>query len=394
MKKLVVILLLTLFFNQICSAAKFNFPHNFKYPFGTKPNNISQNDMNKEVQKAFEDWKNKYLTEEGCAPGTKRVQMGKAYDFGTTSEGIGFGMLILAYMENPKNKNQKDFDALWKYYKRFRDAFGLMNWKISKDRKILNANSASEADINVASALLIAHKVWGSNGEIDYSNEAHELIAKIKRFEIEKDTYILKPGDTWGGSHVLNPMYFCPAFLRMWSQATKDNFWGKVIKANYAVIKNFNDNYETGLVPDWSRANGQKPEQDDLIYRFEYNACQFPLKMALDYAWFGNENSPLAYFMADKTAEWIKTETENYPSRIRDGYELNGQAAGKYNNGAFVGPFCAAGIVDKKHQEWLDTSFDFLRKMRTGGDWGYYPDTLRLISMLFVSGNMPNPYKN
>ena len=157
------------------------------------PTNFSREQLNADVQNAFTDWLTKYLTRSPAAKNAYRVHMGKAYDYGTTSESIGLGMLILVLLDNARNHNQPCFDGLFAYYKNFLDSYGLMHWKIDKEGKIEKANSATEADENVALALIFAHKKWGSSRRYNYKKEALTLLANIKKYEIEPETFVVKP---------------------------------------------------------------------------------------------------------------------------------------------------------------------------------------------------------
>jgi len=313
-------------------------------------------------------------------------------EFATVSEGIGWGMLIMIFMDNEKNNTKKYFDGLYKFYKSYLDANGLMNWKINRYGDIVGENAATEADENVAMALLFAHKQWGSQGTINYLKEAKSLINKIMEHEVEKPNYIVKPGDVWGGAEVLNPCYFDPAYYRIWMSVTEDKNWQKVTVKSYEILNYFYKNYSTGLVPDWCKEDGSKADIPGCSYSYRYNACQVPLKMTLDYIWFGTKNSELAHNLPHRLSGWIKKRTKENPSQIKDGYNLDGTIIGEYNNAAFVGPFAVAAMVDTKHQDWLNKTYKHLSNMSTGGDWGYYPDTLRLVSLLVLTGNMPNFY--
>ena len=82
----------------------------------------------------------------------------------TVSEGIGYGMMILAYMDNAANNTQAKFDKLWKYYNNFLDPKGLMNWKIegyTGPTGFNDKNSATDAELDVAVGLMAAYKQWG-----------------------------------------------------------------------------------------------------------------------------------------------------------------------------------------------------------------------------------------
>lgn len=355
------------------------YPHSVTYPFGSKPR-VAQESMNRTVQIAYQDWINRYLTKDGCPPGTRRIQRVKPDNYDTVSEGIGWGMLITVLMDNEKNNTQDTFDKLWIYYRSFLNSSGLMAWHISKDGEFLNTESATEAEENVAIALLYADKQWGSDGAVNYRQQAKELITKIMVFEVESNTFVLKPGIHWGGTDYANPAYFDTAFYRIWASFDKD--WQKVKDKCFAIYDYFYGRYQTGLYPDWCRADGTR---SDIGYDFYYDACQVPLKIGLDYLWNGVGDKYLI-----KLNDWLIKKTSGDPSAIVDGYRLDGTTFGKYHNAAYTGPLCVAAMVDKKYQSWLNKLYQDLVDLGTGGDWGYYQDTLRLVSLLVVSGNMPN----
>jgi endo-1,4-beta-D-glucanase Y len=366
--------------NTTSESINYPFPQSINYQFGIKPS-VPQEQMNNAVQRAYEDWLNRYVATEGAPKGTYRVHLYTAYDFETVSEGIGWGMLITVLMENHKNQTKKYFDGFWNYYKHYLNKAGLMSWRIDKNGKIMSEESATEADENAAIALFFADKQWGSKGKINYLLEAKDLIAKILEHEVEEKTYVLKPGVWWGGSAATNPAYFNPAYYRIWRKFNKD--WLKVLNKSLAIYDIFYNKYSTGLMPDWTTADGTAVE--NLVYDYTYDACQIPLKIGMDYLWNGKGSKYL-----DKISNWIIEKTDAKPETILDGYKLDGTAIGKYHNAPFVGSFCVAAMVSKKHQTWLDKTCEHLINMETGGEWGYYSDTLRLISLMIVSGNFPN----
>jgi endo-1,4-beta-D-glucanase Y len=380
MRKFVALIILTACL--ICEAtalSHYPFPCNAKYAFGIKPN-IPRETLNHNTQTAFEDWRSRYLTNQGCPPSIWRVHRYTAYDFDTVSEGIGWGMLILVLMENDQNQTQKYFDGLWGYHQSYLNKYGLMSWWIDKNGQVKDQESATEADENIAMALLYADKQWGSAGKINYRAEAENLIRRILSFEVEENTCVIKLGCEWGGSAITDPTYFDPAFYAVWSNF--DARWSKVKQRGFALFDIFYAKYATGLFPDWCNANGAATQ---LSYNYTYDACQVPMKIGLNYLWWGEGDKHLVKLM-----DWIIQKTGGDPAAIVDGYALDGKTVGKYHNAAFVAPLCVAAMTSKDYQSYLDKLYTHLAAMETGGNWGYYQDTLRLMSLLIVSGNMPN----
>jgi len=382
MRKVANIIIFVLFWLTAAHAApNYPFPQNWQYKYGTRPA-LSPEVMAADTQTAYLDWSARYVTTEGCAQGAYRVHRYTAYDFDTISAGIGWGMLIAVLLDNGQNQSQKYFDGFWQYYQGHLNDSGLMAWKIDRAGNILDQESATEADENVAMALLFANKQWGSAGQINYLKAGKELITRIFSYEVKvsDEDYVVKPGVNWGGKDIINPAYFDPAFYRIWKNY--DKRWLNVTDRAYKLYEIFYYRYKTGLYPDWCVPEGSTSY---LSYNFTYDASQVPLNIGLDHLWHGKGKKYLI-----RLNNWISEKTGERPDLILDGYKLNGTPIGKYNNAAFVGPLAVAAMVAPKYQSWLDALYQHLVLMETGGNWGYYPDTIRLVSLLILSGNMPN----
>jgi endo-1,4-beta-D-glucanase Y len=261
-----------------------------------------------------------------------------------------------------------------------------MSWKVNRYGTVESGDSASDADQDAAMALLYAHRQWGSRGSINYFLEAKKLIAAIMSAEVytKANDYVIKPGADWGGQDIINPSYFNPAYYPAWSLFDRD--WLKVADRSHKIYNIFAQRYGTGLVPDWCVPEGSTSY---LSYNFTYDACRVPLKIGLDHLWHGR-----GYEHLDKLCKWAIKESGGDPETIVDGYKLDGKAIGRYNNAAFVGPLMVAAMVSGKHQAWLNKGTDHLIGLPTGGRWGYYNDSLRLLSLLILSGNLPDLWQS
>ncbi len=385
-----------LFILTICNlySANFPFPHSRNYPYGIKPNNYSQDQMNNFVQLAFNSWRSTYLTTDGCPYGMKRIRAGSAQNYETYSEGIGYGLIILVLMDNSINNTQPDFDAVFRYYKHYNDGRNLMHWKIDASGNVTGQNAATDGDEDVALALLFADKQWGSSGTINYLNEAKTIINSLMTYCVEPNTYVLKPGDVFGGSHQTNPSYYSPNWYQLFYDVTGDSRWLQVINKSYSTINYFYTTYNTALVANWCKADGTRMDSQyrwwNNDYDYTYDACRVPWRIGMNYLWYGTQHWQNTKSFLLKISNWIKSKTSSNPSAIVDGYDLNGNAIGQYNNAAFVGPFAVAAMCDSSQQEWLNSLFNRLVNFTTGGPWGYYNDHLRLLTMLVITGNFPN----
>ncbi|MEM6686090.1 MAG: glycosyl hydrolase family 8 [Bacteroidota bacterium] len=338
----------------------------YSYEFGALPSNL-QADI---IAKTYETWKQKYVTADGCPAGAKRILFDDMSH--TVSEGIGYGMLISAMM-----KDKATFDAFYAFYNANLDPNGLMNWKIGPNGETAGENAATDADEDVAYALLLAHKFIG---DASYLAEAKKIIALIKKHMVEPGTYVLKAGDAWGGSMTTNPSYFAPGYFKVFAEVTNDDFWNKVSDKCYDILfKSWNAT--TGLVPDWCKADGSTPA-DNVSWAkyggkaYYCDAARTPWRIAADYVWFGDERAA-TYCKA------INGFVENIGiSNITDGYNLEGTTFRTKKTSAFVGCFAAATLV-ADNQEFIDTAYT--ENINTFND-SYFNDILRLLTLQMQHG--------
>ena len=349
---------------SLYAVTKFPFPHNANYSYGIKPSSINSD----VVQASYEDFLNRFYTESGNLARIKFDDQNY-----TVSEGIGYGMLVMVYMDNAKNNTRDKFDKLWAYYNKFLNERGLMHWKIRGFDGVDQQNAATDAELDVAAALMMAYKQWGDE---KYLNDAKNLINKIAAHEVNENGH-LKPGDAWDSKK--NPSYFSTGAMELFKQASSFD-WDKVITNSYNLLKKVR-NANTGLVPDWCSESGN-PEGD-----YYYDATRTPWRMAWAYAWYGHSD---AKDVASKIATWINGKTNGSAKNIVDGYTLDGGNKSQWNVAAFIGPFACAGMVDQTHQAWLDNAYNHLASFASKTDDSYYNQSLEILTLLLLSGNMPN----
>jgi endo-1,4-beta-D-glucanase Y len=352
----------------LLAAPKFPFPQNAKYPYGIKPAAINSDN----IQKAYNDFIARFY-EENADKSKARIKWDTPSI--TVSEGIGYGMLIFVYMDNATNNTQEKFDKLWKYYNSYLDRNRLMNWKINGFDNVAGdgQGAATDAEMDVAMALVQAYKQWGDQ---KYLDNAKVFIDSIWKHEVNSNGY-LKPGDSWDGKK--NPSYFATAALESFKHAgTQD--WQKVITSSYSLLKKA-QNQTTGLVPDWCQENGT-PIED----KYYYDATRTPWRIAWGYVWYGHND---AKEFCSKIASWIAKSTNGKPIDINDGYNLNGNVFQTNYVSAFVGSFACAGMVDATHQTWLNEAYK-AQDALTSEKESYFCTTLKLTYLLLLSGNMPD----
>jgi endo-1,4-beta-D-glucanase Y len=337
----------------------------------------------------YNSWKATYVVAGTVGSQTvgRRVRRTEDSD-DTVSEGIGYGMLLSAYL-NDRNT----FDDLWTYAKYFSDpTTELMHWRIGSTGTVLGTGPATDADEDMALALVVADNKWGG-----YRNDAVAVINKMMQWEVDQNAgYTLKPGN-WGGAPdpddpVVNPSYFAPGAYKVFSSYVPDSRWQQVADRAYEMIRNANAGSgggTTGLLPDWMTVNGTA--QAGWSDNYTYDAIRAPWRLAIDAAWSCSG-------AADSRSQLARLNSFFTPigaAGILDGYALAGTAIGQYHNAAFVAPAAAASLLPAltstdppaypkyRNAVWQETF--------TSSHGNYYTSSLRLLALLFMTGQMPAP---
>jgi endoglucanase len=317
---------------------------------------------------AYTTWKTKYL--KSCSGGRFRVAFNGDE---TVSEGIGYGMLLTV-----AHGDRAEFDGLWAFYKS-RSSGGLMGWKVSGCDNTVDANSASDADLDAAMGLIQAACKWGGT----YLAEAQTLIAAIKSKEtIEGGENFLKPA-SGGLDSCQNVSYASPAYYRVFAKKKPDQaaFWNKLASDSYTQLMR-TANGSTGLVPNWSNMQGQAGCGGyDKADRYGYDAARTPWRVATDYVWFG---TPAAKDWLTKVVTWVDGPAGGITA-IGDMYTLSGTKESPNHNSTFTGAFALAGMSQSQAKANLyGTAF------RSISDGTYFEESLRAVYMLLAAGLFPN----
>ncbi|HET6150120.1 MAG TPA: glycosyl hydrolase family 8, partial [Polyangia bacterium] len=238
--------------------------------------------------------------------------------------------------------------------------------------------SASDGDLDMIWGLIMASDQWSS---AEYLSAAAAMINAVRQNSIASDGS-LKPGDTWGGTALTNPSYFSPAYFRVFAVVSGDANWsGAILDKNYSTLAKVTGN--NGLVPDWTNNSGvvnttlMEGNSTFNNSSYGYDAARTPWRIAMDWC-FNGEVRARDYLM--KIGAFFDGVGA---SNIGDGYSLTGSPTTGNKNMAFIGPAGVSGMAG--FPTLLNGAFNY--GIGNGGDQSYYPSSLRMISMLMMSGN-------
>jgi endo-1,4-beta-D-glucanase Y len=400
------------------STAKFPFPQNRESPNCIYPTAYS----NLDVQAAYTAWKKDLVVTDSA--GVSRVvrpnEPGTLQKGSTVSEGIGYGMIIAVYMND-----QTLFDGLWRFA--LAHTWGspngstlLMNWYIAADGSVASpsdggsdgSGAATDADEDIAWALIMADRQWGGKGSLTdktYLAYAQQLAADIWTWETINYN-LPKNGSSWGDDNCLNISYFAPAYYRVFASVGGNSQWlNNAVPYIYQVISqslnSTNGNQNNGLVPGFSTSMGAAancgPYSSPQPHNYQYDACRTPFRIGLDACW---NNDPSAVGYVGKTSSFFTAR--GGASKIADGYGLDGtpqpqNAAGTYYpqnpggtlNGlsaAFIGPAAVGAMhtqAGQNYQTFLNDAYNLVRQNNLWCGGQYYDESWTMLSLLMMTGN-------
>jgi len=198
----------------------------------------------------------------------------------TVSEGQAYGLLI-AYA----NDDRARFDAIWEWTKdHLLTGDDLLAWRWTSDEGVADEQSASDADLDAARALVLAGKAWDDDR---YTAAGKRIAAAILQHETARTDLgtILLPGP-WADQepYSYNTSYASPAAFSVLADATGDDRWNALNRGSRAVTAAVLD--ATDLPSDWSQvhADGSVDPMPavggDGRVLYGYDAMRTPLRYA------------------------------------------------------------------------------------------------------------------
>jgi hypothetical protein len=461
------------------------FPQTVSYPGDVQfSSRYTRDQMNGHLRSFYDFWKARYLKGvTGVSPSQKFVlYSGDAWDPRwysvdgvkdsyaiTVSEAHGYGMIALVYMAGHDPRAKADFDAMFRFYKAHQtaDVPGLMAWQQYvvipgvedhfasfdpvaagdperagqdafwngqtfidiRDAGGARSSSATDGDLDIAYALILADRQWGSGSGINYRKEALSILHAILAGCVIPGEDVLSlgswvdPEDERYGRGT-RPSDFMLSHLRAFASfdtANRDRWMAihdKAVSLCTHVFKTRSPS--TGLMPDflrkrgatWEPALGQFLESDN-DGDFYYNACRTPWRLSMDYILYGDESlleQQLTLNRFIRTESGGRVRMTGNPSRgfINGGgyYVAGGKNGGRirgdqYDELCYSAPFAVSAMIGGDNQTWYDTLYDAIAVngpghaenpgyIDTTGETrnsDYFGNSINLLVLILVTGN-------
>lgn len=248
-----------------------------------------------------------------------------AHDEGgiTTSEGQGYAMLRAVW------SNDRDgFDRAWNWTKenlQVRDGDRLFAWKW-KAGKVVDKNAATDADTDIALALILASRRFG---ERRYLRDGRAIVQDIWRHEVVVADGLpwltagnWAPGEAYPTIHVA---YLAPYAYEVFAEVDPRHDWTGLVDTSYHVLRWIYFEEDLDLPPEivWlDKKDGSlllKHPKTGEAHAFGYDAVPIFWRVALDQRWHRRGEAEvrermLSFFVA----EWKKR------GKFFDKYGTNG----------------------------------------------------------------------
>lgn len=354
------------------------------------------NNKNGTLRSSWRWYREEYITDEGQV--IDRTAEGNK----TTSEGQSYALLRAVWEDD-----REVFDNVlsWTLTNLKQKDTNLFAWLASAENpgiaEIEDYTTASDADEDIALALLFASKKWN---DARYLEVAQPIINDIWEHEVVNvgGTYYLTAGTNLerNGGYLINPSYFSPAAYRIFAEVDKEHPWEQLAEDSYTILDNLHastafGSSETGLVPNWFIVQPDGTYQstvgftNDQADYYGFDAFRLYWRVALDHVWF---ERPEAKEYLEQVAPFFKKEWEE-KQHIHAVYKMDGTPVVQYGDMS-----TDAGALAALYVAEPDTAIDLYTARfwpeYENGYWDeankYYTQNWAWFATALYANNMPN----
>jgi endoglucanase len=317
----------------------------------------------------------------------------------TTSEGQGYALLRAVWMGD-----RASFDTVWRWT--------AANLQVRGDGlfaalwsggSVQDHNTASDADSDIALALVYAGRRFGGQG---YLTSARAVLEGMWRSDVVAiDGMNVLTAGNWASAQaspgpVINPSYFAPYAYRSFSHADPGHPWMTLVDSSYTLLDRctaatLDGTVSAGLPPNWcaiSRASGQVVSfpQIQAADDYGYDAFRVMWRVAVDAVW-NNEPRARSYLTRNDflRKRWSSAQ------RLDPVYGHDGTVVAGYDDptvyGGDIGNFVVADQpVAAQLQQRLLASFQSQAPAHFGDPKNYFEQNWVWFGLALAGGALPD----
>ncbi len=281
------------------------------------------------------------------------------HDDVTTSEGQSYTMLRAVWIDD-----QAMFDLAWKWTQKFmkQPNSNLFSWLYGKRpdgtygiRSDINGqNSASDADCDIALALLFAYGRWQDKAYLDAARVIISDIWEKEVVTIQGKPYLAADDlekNINTSTIVVNPSYISPATFKIFADVDRAHAWNKLADSSYQLLTTtmqgrLDKPQSAHLPPDWiliDKNTGAiiSGKENNLSTNYGFDAMRVPWRLALDWQW--NQDSRAKNILANMS--FLKNQWKS-GHKLYAIYSHDGQANVNYESPAVYGASMGYFLVE------------------------------------------------
>ena len=312
----------------------------------------------------------------------------------TVSEGVGYGMLLTVF-----NDDRTTFDGLWAYNRGARtfSVINLMPWQLLSFNKTISNVAALDADLDIATALILAYHKWG---DAAYLEDAKTLVTAIYDRGINKNNNLTYPGNNWTQRDVYNLSYFSPVAFRLFASIDDTHPWNDILNSHYEYMLKIQQNGATkAIFPDWTNGNGEPKDPENgsaagSYMLYDKESVRIPWRIAWDYYWYQDDR---AKEVLTNLANFIVGKTGGDPAQIPEysfNYLTGELSSSKISGVHYKGAYCLSGLG--VNPDWVNncTSYFNTFEMSTtaGFNGTYFMQILQMMYSSLLNGKFVKPF--
>ncbi len=325
----------------------------------------------------------------------------------TTSEGQAYTLMRAVWMND-----RPTFDKTWRWtadhLQRRDDLFSwrwgaLPNGSVGIQTSRGGNNTASDADTDIAVALLMAAVKWNRS---DYAAAARKIVLSIWEAEV-----VVANGQPYMAADdlektsstpyfVANPSYIAPYAYRMFAREDTQHDWQQLARNSYTFLAqadsaSLGGGVSAGLPPSWVRIDKtsgaiEPPNTAGVSTDFGYDAFRMYWRIGLDERWYGvtaaRQLLMQSSFLADTWQHQKKiAAVYSHAGKPKVSYESLALYGGSLAYFDAVNRSYASAVVTQKIDPWYDAHTHRLRLTLS-----YYDNNWVWFGLAYEQSALPN----